>query len=204
MRRWIMRPYSLLLVSALALGCAVDTTEPRTLTLKTQSSVDATSAALPNVVRFRNEFVFLIQDRESDLLAIAGLPDHPKDVIECGGTEELHFAIADIQWVGAWPDVVVALARGADYNLDVYQFSSFAGVCASDPIAHGVGRVRYNENDVFRTSGRTDTYSFWIAGPVSLVGGGTANLLAHSLSQILPDAGGVPRVVVSDVALNGR
>jgi len=203
MRRWTMRPYSLLLVPALVLGCRIDATEPRAVPFHPQSAVAAASAALPNVVRFRNEFVFLIEDRETDLFAIAGLPDHPKEVVECGGIEPLHFGIADIQWVGMWPDVVIALAKGADYNLDVYQFSSFAGVCASDPIAHGVGRVRYNENDVFRTSGRTDTYGFWMAGPVSLIGGGTANLLGHAVFQILPDAGGVPREIVSRVTLSG-
>ena len=159
---------------------------------------------MPNVVRFRNEFVFLIQDRESDLLAIAGLPDNPKEVIECGGTEELHFAVADIQWVGVQTEVTKALARGADYNLDVYQLSSFAGVCASDPIAHGIGKVRYNENDVFRTSGRTDTYGFWMLGPVTLASDGAANLLAHGLYQITPDAGGVPQEIVSSVALLGQ
>ena len=199
-----MRSYSFLFVSVLALGCAVDTTGPRTRqSLQAPASV-VTADVLPNVVRFRNEFVFLIQDRESDLLAIAGLPDNPKAVIECGGTEELHFALADIQWVGVQTDVIKALARGADYNLDVYRLSSFQGVCASDPIAHGIGSVRYNENDVFRTSGRTDTYGFWISGPVTLTNGGSANLLAHALYHIVPDAGGVPAEVVASVALLGQ
>ena len=198
-----MRSYSFVFASVLALGCAVDTTGPRPHQfLRAPTSVAAD--VLPNVVRFRNEFVFLIQDREADLLAIAGLPDNPKAVIECGGTEELHFAVADIQWVGLQTEVIKALARGADYNLDVYQLSSFRGVCESDPIAHGIGKVRYNENDVFRTSGRTDTYGFWISGPVTLTSGGDAHLLAHGLYQITPDAGGVPKEIVGSVALLGE
>ena len=199
-----MRSYSFLIAPVLALGCAVDTTGPRPHQPLIAPFSIAAAAALPNVVRFRNEFLFLIQDRETDLLAIAGLPDNPKEVIECGGTEELHFAVADIQWVGVQSDVTKALARGADYNLDVYQLSSFRGVCESDPIAHGIGRVRYDENDVFRTGGRTDTYGFWISGPVTLTTGGAANLLAHGLYQITPDAGGVPQEIVGSVALLGQ
>jgi hypothetical protein len=197
-----MRAYSLLLVSVLVLGCAVDTTGPLPRPLQPRFDVASGAATFPNVVRFRNEFEFLILDRNSDLLAIAGLPDHPKDVVECGGTEELHFAIADIQWVGVREEVVKALVSGTDYNLDVYQLSTFAGVCASNPIAHGTGKVRYHENDVFRTSDRTDTFGFSMTGQVSLTAGGTVNLRAHALFQIFPE-GGFPREILSDVALSG-
>ena len=198
-----MRPNPGLVLFAFALGCAVHTTEPRPETLQMHYSIAAVQAALPNVVRYQNEFVFLILDRKSDLLAIAGLPDHPKDVIECGGAEELHFEIADFQQVGVQQEVVKMLATGSDYNLDVYQLSSFAGVCESDAIAHGTGRVRYNDNDVFQTSGRTDTFGFWMEGPVSLTAGGTAKLLGHVVFQRVPEEL-FPREIVSSVALSGR
>lgn len=80
-----MRPFLLLLVTSFALGCAADTTEPRTARLSPQFAVATTAAEFPNVVRFRDQYVFGIQDPETDLLAIAGLPNDPKQSYWCGG-----------------------------------------------------------------------------------------------------------------------
>ena len=197
-----MRPYPLFAVATLTLGCSVDTTEPRALSLQPGFSVDAAAPVVPNVVRFRNQFAFLITDVEKDLFVIAGLPDNPKGVIECGGTEVLRFGVADNQWVGTWPEEAVkVLAQGSDYNIDLYRNATFRGVCDSDPIAHGIGRVRFNENDAFRTSGRTDTYQMWIAGPVTFVDGSTANLLAHDVVHVVD---GVFDHIVSTINLSDQ
>lgn len=197
-----MRPYAPFAFAALVLGCSVDATGPRALSVQPRFSVDAAAPGLPNVVRFRNQFVFLVTDVEKDLFVIAGLPDNPKGVIECGGTEVLHFGVADIQWVGTWPEEAVkALAKGSDFNIDLYRNSTFTGVCESDPIAHGIGKVRHNENDAFRTSGHPDTYQDWIAGPVTFVDGSTANLLAHAVVQVVD---GVFEHIVSKINLSAR
>jgi hypothetical protein len=189
-------PPPLLLVSSFALACAVDSTSPPRALLQPRLDVTVAAPEFPNVVRFQDQFVFAIADPETDLFAIAGLPDDPTQEIGCGGSEP--YAIVDFQFVGQ--DVIRALAKGDDVNLDVYRRSTFVSSCVSTPIAEGIGRVVYVDNDAFITGVGGNSWGFNMEGDVTLVGGGRAHLLAHNRFQILPD--GTFRRVFRQVRLN--
>ena len=195
-----MRPSLLLLLTPFAFGCAVDTTEPPAVPLQPQLSVAAAPTDLPNVIRFRDVFVFGIIDPNTDLWAFAGLPDNPKQATECGGPDG-SYAVVDIQNVGVRKEVLKVIAKGDQVNLDVYRLSTFVDICTSTPIAHGKGSISYHDNDFFETGGGNNTFGWWMGGPVTLATGGTANLLAHNLWQLLPN--GTFRRVFRQVKLSG-
>jgi hypothetical protein len=193
-----MRPSLLLLVPSFALGCAVDSTEPPNAPLHAKMDAVTAGPEFPNVIRFQDQFAFAIADTETDLIVFAGLPDDPTEASFCGGDEP--FAIVDFQFAGVRQDVIHILAKGDDVNLHVYQFSTFEGPCVSSPIAVGTGRVMYLDNDAFVTGTGANSWGFRIGGDVSLVGGGSAHLMAHNRFQILPD--GTFRRVFRQVRLN--
>lgn len=193
-----MRPSLLLLVSSFALGCAVDSTEPPTAPFHARMAAVAAGPEFPNVIRFQDQFWFGIQDPETDLIAFAGLPDDPKQSAACSGSEP--YAIVDIQFAGVRQEVIHALAKGDEVNLHVYQLSTFQGFCVSSPIAQGKGRIVYVDNDAFVTGTGANSWGFRMGGDVSLVGGGSAHLIAHNRWQILPD--GTFRRVFRQVRLN--
>jgi hypothetical protein len=193
-----MRPSLLLLATSFALGCAVDSTGPPAAPLLPRLVATTAGPEFPNVVRFQGEFVFAIADTETDLFVIAGLPDDPTQSAFCGGDEP--FAIVDFQEAGVQQGVIHALVKGDEVNLHVYQFSTFVSPCVSTPIAVGTGRIMYLDNDVFVTGSGANSWGFRIGGEVSLVGGGTAHLMAHNRFQILPD--GTFRRVFRQVRLN--
>jgi hypothetical protein len=183
-----MRTYPpLFLLVTLIAGCAVDTTEPG-LSPPRAAHFSYSNASLdqPNVVRFRDQFAFGIVDLETDLVAFAGLPDNPKTSIDCDNGSDA-FQLANITESGLRSDAIKFIAKSADMNLDVYRLSTFEGFCVSDQLAHGVGRISYHDNDLFETGGGNDTFGWQMGGPVTLSTGGSANLLAHNLWQLLPN-----------------
>jgi hypothetical protein len=198
LRSAAMRPTPLLLVSSFALACAVDSTSPPRAPLHPQLEVAAAGPEFPNVVRFQDQFVVSIQDPETDLWAFAGLPDDPTQSAFCGGDEP--FAIVDFHDAGVRQGVDRLVAKGDEVNLDVYQRSTFVSPCVSTPIAEGTGRVMYLDNDAFLTADGSNAWGFLMEGDVSLVGGGSAHLIAHNRFQILPD--GTFRRVFRQVRLN--
>jgi hypothetical protein len=58
----------------------------------------------------------------------------------------------------------------------------------------------YVDNDAFITANGSNAWGYRMGGEVSLVGGGSAHLLAHNRFQILPD--GTFRRVFRQVRLN--
>jgi len=194
-----MRPFRPLFLPLLALACSGDPTAPRTADLHPSFAV-ASSAAEPNVIRFSDQFAVAIFDPETDLVAIAGLPADPMQSVACGGTEP--FAFADFQFVGVLQDAIKALVKGDPVNLHVYRFSTFEDICVSTPIAQGVGRVMYTDNDIFFTGGGNNAWGFRMEGPVTLASGGTSNLMAHNRFQIMPD--GSFRRIFRQVRLSGE
>ncbi|MFL5639228.1 MAG: hypothetical protein ACJ78M_07640 [Gemmatimonadaceae bacterium] len=200
-----MRPSSLplapLLVTCVALGCAVDSTGPRAPLLPSQSVVSQAAPEGPNVVRFESWYFFGISDPETDLVAWAGLPDQSQTPNGCAGWGPPQ--VLDFQYVGLMQDAIKGLMKDGDVNVNVYRFSTFAGFCWSAPIATGKGRVTYLDNNVFGapvTSG--DAWGWMIEGPVTLVAGGTANLIAHNRWQALPN--GTIRRIFRQVRLSSQ
>ena len=193
-----MRPSPLLLVSSFALACAVDSTSPPSAPLHPRLDVAVEGPESPNVIRFQDQFVISIQDPETDLWAFAGLPDDPTQSAFCGGDEP--FAIVDFHDAGIRQGVEHLVAKGDEVNLDVYQRSTFVSPCVSTPIAEGTGRVMYVDNDAFLAGDGGNSWGFRMGGDVTLVGGGSAHLMAHNHFQILPD--GTFRRVFRQVRLN--
>jgi len=150
------------------------------------------------VVRFQDQFVVSIQDPTTDLIAFAGLPDDPTQSAFCGGDEP--FAIVDFHDAGVRQGVEHIVAKGDEVNLDVYQRSTFVSPCVSTPIAEGTGRVMYLDNDAFVTGNGANSWGFRMGGRVTLVGGGSAQLMAHNHFQILQD--GTVRRLFRAVRLN--
>jgi hypothetical protein len=193
-----MRASPLLLTSFFALACAVDSTEPRPLPLQPRLAAVTAEPEFPNVVRFQLEFVVSIQDPEADLYAFAGLPDDPAQSAFCGGDDA--FAVLDFQDAGIRKGAVHSWGKGSDVNLHVYQRSTFVDPCISSPIAAGKGRVMYVDNDAFLTGDAGVSWGFRMGGDVTLVGGGSAHLIAHNRFLIHPD--GTFRRVFREVRLN--
>ncbi|HEU4747633.1 MAG TPA: hypothetical protein VFS56_03965, partial [Gemmatimonadaceae bacterium] len=161
-------------------------------------SVVTAGSEFPNVVRFEGQFVFFIFDPETGLVALAGAPDDPAQAAPCGGDEP--FATVDFQEAGVRQGVIHALVKGDEVNLHVFQLSTFVNACVSTPIASGKGRLMYTDNDVFLSGTRANSWGFRMGGDVTLVGGGTAHLMAHNHFQVLPD--GTFRRLFRQVRLN--
>src|SRR5437868_1914702 len=140
-----MRSSPLLLVAAIVMACAVDTTEPRQLVLQPQLSTQAPSE-LPNVFRYSGEALFGVIDPETDLWAFAGFPDDPTQLSDCGGPGAA-FNTFYFQDAGQLRNVIHEIAKGDDVNIHVYRFSTFVDPCTSAPIARGTGSVLYHDSD---------------------------------------------------------
>lgn len=199
-----MRPVPLLFLALLSLACAGDPTTPPSHPIQHSSvaqysSVAASSAAEPNVIRFADEFAVGIYDPEADLVAWAGLPSNPDNLIGCGGTEP--YQSGDFQFVGVLHDAIRALVKADHVNLHVFRLSTFGG-CGSVPIAQGVGRLMYTDSDIFWDGEGNDTWGFRMEGTVALASGGTAHLVAHNRWQIQPN--GTQRLIFRDVKLLGH
>lgn len=192
--RWSL----LLLATSFALGCAVDSAGPPTVPLQPRLDVGTAGPEFPNVVRFEGEFVFFIFDPETDLVALAGAPDDPAAAFPCGGDQP--FAIVDFQEAGVRQGVIHALVKGDEVNLHVFRLSTFVNPCVSSPIAVGEGRLMYVDNDAFLSGTRGNSWGFRMEGDVTLVGGGSAHLMAHNRFQVLPD--GTFRRIFRQVRLN--
>jgi len=182
--RYRIRASLLLLVSFFVLGCAVDSITPPTAPLHARLAVAATGREFPNVVRFQDQFVVSIQDPATDLIAFAGLPDDPAKTVPCGGDDP--FAIVDFHIAGLRQGVEHVVAKG-EVNLHVWRLSTLVSPCVTPPIAIGTGRVIYVDNDAFVTGNGANSWGFHMGGEVSLVGGGSAHLMAHNRFQILQD-----------------
>ena len=151
--------------------------------------------ALPNVIRLGEEYGIQIGDPSSDLVAVAGLPADPQQVAFCGGPEG--FQIATVQDVGALQDVAHRIGVNDAVNLHVYRFTGFQGVCASTPIARGVGRLMITDNDVFASPDGfpgANIWGFTITGPVTLTDGTSAHLIAHNRFFLDPQFESMRRV----------
>lgn len=181
-----MHRIPIFVAALIVLACSVDSTAPSQRSLRVGSpaaAIESAAPEFPNVVRFGSEYAFGIQDPETNLLAWAGLPYNPKDY--CSGSQP--FTTAEFQYVGFYQDAIKILMATDHVNLHVYERSSFQGFCISDPIAQGIGRMMYIDNDGFFTGHAANAWGFRMGGSVSLVAGGTANLEAHNRFQVLPD-----------------
>ena len=195
-----MRPFPALSLALLALACSGDPTAPRTPDLHPSFDVASSPQNVPNVFRVRGEFATGILDTETDLIAWAGLPADPTQLVDCGGAELLQ--IANWQFVGDKLQAAIkALVKLDPANLAVYRLSTFVDPCVSKPLAQGTGRVMYTDSDIFYTGGREDSWGFRMEGTVTLASGGTAHLLAHNRWQIQTD--GTVRRIFRQVKLLG-
>ena len=140
---------------------------------------------LPNVFRFETEFVVLIFDPVTGLVALAGAPDDPSEAVPCGGTEP--FAFVAVQEAGVIQDVLHGLVVGPEVNLHVYDFATFVDPCVSTPIAQGTGRVMYTDNDLFNAGPGANSWGFRMHGDVTLLSGERAHLVASNHFIIWPD-----------------
>jgi hypothetical protein len=195
-----MRSLQLILVASFVLGCAADSTAPPTSPLHPQFSVAAAGPEYPNVVRFEGQTWFFVQDPETDLIAWAGLSEHPEQSVLCGGAEPIDFF--DFQFVGLLQDAVKGVISGGDVSLNVYRLSTFAGFCGSSPIAYGTGRVTYVDNDIYGSLTRLNSNGIRMEGTLSLAAGGQANLIAHNRFQYHTD-GAIERIF-RQVRLSGQ
>lgn len=183
-----------------AVACADRVTAPpnSNAAFEPTFAVTADASELPNVVRFRDQFVFLIADPESDLIAFAGLPDD-LDAL-CAGSE-VSFAPVDVRIAGVRQEILKSQIVGQDANLDVWRLSTFEGVCSSPRLAHGTGMLRFHSNDLL-DAGSHAVQGYLMEGDVGLASGGTAHLLGHNLFQTLPD--GTMRRVFRQVRLTSQ
>jgi hypothetical protein len=194
-----MRPIPALSLALLAFACAGDPTAPRTASAYRAGDVSNIASDVPNVFRVKGEFAVGILDDETDLIAIAGLPANPLQLVDCGGPEGVQ--VADWQFVGDKIQAAIkALVKLDPANLFVYRLSTFVDPCVSTPLAQGTGRVMYTDSDIFYTGGGNDAWGFRMEGTVTLATGGTAHLLAHNRFQIKPD--GSFRRIFRHVTLN--
>jgi hypothetical protein len=196
-----MRPFPALCLALLAVACSdpSPTGPSRSANLRPGFAVANSAADGPNVIRFKDFFVAGIFDPVTDLVAIAGFPTDPKQVVDCGGAENVQ--IADVHFAGLLQDAIKALVKLDPANLAVYRFSTFVDLCVSTPIATGTGRVMYTDSDIFYTGGSNDAWGYRMNGTVTLKSGGTAHLLAHNRWQIQPD--GTLRRIFRHVELLG-
>jgi hypothetical protein len=198
-----MRSYPLLLITSLTLACAVDNTGPRPMANQVRLSITGANPDGPNVIRFRSSnFAFGIIDLNTDLLAIAGLPDNPKNATECPNGTDNSYSVVDVHEAGVRQDAIKFMANSSDVNLDVYRLSTFDEICTSNTIAHGVGRISYHDNDFYETGGGNNTFGWHMGGPVTLTNGSSVTLLAHNQWQLLPK--GLYRRIYRQVKLSGQ
>jgi hypothetical protein len=194
------RPAATAIFAILALGCA--DSPPTGLTPHAtvpQSTFANGPSSLPNVFRFEGTVGgATVVDLGTDLVAIDGLPENPASLAECGGTDEI-LNLADFQVTGNLTGLFHLLAQ-AELNIHVYRLSTFVDICTSAPIAQGTGRLIINDNDAGVSGSRTNTFGHRLSGPVTLAGGGTGHLSAHSRFQIKKD--GTFRHVTSGVTLS--
>lgn len=141
---------------------------------------------VPNVIRYGANFAFGIQDPATNLIAFAGLPANPRNFVSCGGTELA--SVADVQNAGVRQEVIHALVKADDVALHVYDRAAYRGICVSTPIASGVGRLAYVDNDRDVTGEGANSWGFRMNGAVTLLLEGTsAHLEAHNRFIIWPD-----------------
>jgi hypothetical protein len=186
---------SLLAVAAIA--CVADPTQPAP---PPGYSLDISAAApdVPNVWRYQDHLITGVRDPITDLWAYGGLPDDPRQLVRCGGTEL--FTVVDVHDAGVRQQVIHELYKASNVNIHVYRASTFTGFCTSVPLAQGTGVMRFVDNDFNLTSGRVETYGNQIEGRVTLANGETAHLSAHNRWQIAPD--GSEQVIVRRVLLS--
>jgi len=195
-----MRPSPLLLVTAVALACAVDSTAPpRQLALQPSFTSQAPPAELPNVFRYSGEALFGVIDPETDLWAFAGFPDDPTQLTDCGGPGAV-FSTFYVQDAGQLRNVIHEIVKGDEVNIHVYRFSTFVDPCTSEPIARGKGSLLYHDSDLLVTGNGTDSFGVGIYGTVTLTSGQTAKLWARNLWHIYPD--GTVRRIFRRVTMN--
>jgi hypothetical protein len=198
--RWTMRPFPLFLATGVALACAVDTTAPPSqLTLQPAFTNQAPPAELPNVFRYSGEGAFGVADAETDLFALAGFPDDPTQITDCGGPGAA-FNTFYVQEAGQLRNVIHQIVKGDNVNIHVYRFSTFVDPCTSKPIARGTGSLLYHDSDVLVTGNGTDSYGVGIYGTVALTNGQTAKLWARNLWHVYPD--GTVRRIFRRVTMN--
>jgi hypothetical protein len=190
MRRAVVIWPAILLLFAACEKAAISASD-RTLRPATTLALEVVDASdgLPNVIRYQDQYAFGIQDPETNLLVWAGLPASPMLSAAClGGSEP--YATVDVQDAGLLQNVVHRVVNGGDVNLHVYTRNGFRDFCLSAPIAQGIGRMTYVDNDVFDVvSGfpGANAWGFRMEGPVTFTAGGQANLVAHNRFLLSPD-----------------
>jgi hypothetical protein len=176
-----------LVLTAIALACADSPPSgPTSTTPAAKFNYSNGPSNLPNVFRFDGIVGgAVVVDPETDLIVIDGLPDNPADASICGGTEEIA-NLADFQVSGDLTGVFHVLAQ-SELNIHVYRLSTFVDICTSEPIAQGTGRLIINDNDAAVSGTRTNSFGHRLTGTVTLAGGGTAHLSAHTRFLIQQD-----------------
>ena len=137
-------------------------------------------AELPHVLRSGGRVISAFFDFEQDMLVVAGAPEDPTTDRLCGGSEPRQFV--PVQWVGDFDDIVKQLAMLDDINILVYQpipLTPAGALCATEPIASGIGRLLRTDNDFFGAFGRANAVVELVHGTVTLADGGLARLLAR-------------------------
>lgn len=193
-----MRSVPQLLIAAISLACAADSTAPPNLVTQPKFSAQDQPAELPNVFRYETGTIFAVIDTKTDLWAYAGLPDDPRSLGRCGGTGT--FSSAYIQDAGQLQEVIHEIAKADNVNIHVYRLSTFTGFCTSTPIASGKGNASYHDNDYFVTGNGIEAYGNVIDGFVTLTDGRRAKVQAQNLWHVYPD--GSAQVIVRKVLMN--
>lgn len=196
-------PAVLLLLPVMLVGC--DTASPVAVQDDGPQLDYANGPAdLPNVFRFESEFAVSIQDPETDLLAIVGLPADPSSHIGCavfGGTGTETFQTVPIQDAGQMQGVIHSIIIADNMNLNVYQLSTFNGFCRTPALARGVGKLVNTDNDLTFSNTRNNTWGFHMTGPVTILATGEASHL-NAQNRFEGNADTGARLVFRRVRLN--
>lgn len=160
------------------------------------------------VVRFEDVFVVAYQDPADDLVAVAGPPLE----LLCQGLGLDEF-VTELQ-VAEMPSGAVAFhVHVAEIPIHVYRGSAFGELCDEtlaggtlDLIASGMGRVTGNDNDVFVSETRMNSFGDTTTGTLASADGTmwTFTGAFRALVEGTEDGQCICRVIREDIALVPR
>lgn len=161
----------------------------------------------PVVVRFEGTTGILTFDLERGLIGGTGV-SHEDVAAACAGDPSAFQSVAD-QLLLTPPGAVALLEMGEDLSVFVYEippppFDPFEDFCelftTTDPLATGTGDLILNDNDLFVSGGRTNSFGSRTVGWVTDQGGNVFRYTAVDRLQIDKDGNFVVRV--SSIHLN--
>lgn len=182
------RQFALLLV-ALTFGCHESPTTAPAVPGDDAPRFDFSNAPddLTNVVRWDAQFAWWIASGASGVRVWAGLPDDPRVSTLCaGGTEPPD--VLELQRAGDLVDMAQTLGMAGDINIHVYPLTA-AAICRFEPIARGVGRFMYVDNNGLSSEGfpGRNTWTYMINGTVEFTDGTRSHVLAQIRWMANPD-----------------